>query len=121
MPGTGLALPSVQYGHVLQALGQLRGVAQREQHANALDHFASTATGRGQHRHTGNHRFEQDHAERLVIGTQSKHVERLEVTARIRYLAKKVDLPGNAKLGSQRLEPGLQTPLAEDRQAGASR
>ncbi|MNG19679.1 hypothetical protein D3C84_1038660 [compost metagenome] len=56
-----------------------------------------------------------------MVGAQGEYIERLEVTARIRHLAKEVHLPGNAQLGGQGLELGFQAPLAKNCQAGASR
>ncbi|MNW08718.1 hypothetical protein D3C71_2055600 [compost metagenome] len=56
-----------------------------------------------------------------MIGTQGKHIERLEITAGICHLAEKIHLPGDTQLCRQRLELAFQSALAQHRQACAGR
>ncbi|MNP68116.1 hypothetical protein D3C76_1640250 [compost metagenome] len=89
---------------MLQALSQAPGISQREQDTDTFDHFHGAAARGGQHRNTCDHCLKQDHAERLMIRTQSKGVESLEITSCIGHLPEKVHLPSNPQFGCQGLQ-----------------
>ena len=120
MLGARLALRRIQPGHMLQALGQLSGIPKREQHAHTFNHLEGSTTRRGEQRYAGNHRLQQNHAERLMVGAQGEHVERLEIAPRIGHLAQKIHLTGNTQLRRLRFERSFQAALSQDRQTGAS-
>ncbi|MNP85922.1 hypothetical protein D3C76_1858730 [compost metagenome] len=56
--GAHLALMLIHGRQMLQALGQVLGIAQREQNAHAFDHFLRAATRRCQQGHARRHGFE---------------------------------------------------------------
>ena len=106
--GAGHTLFIIELSQVLQALCQMLGITQREQDAHAFDHFLGPPTGRRQQRHACGHGLKQHHTERLVVGGQHEHVERLEITTTIRHLAEKTHRLADAQLSRQRLELRLQ-------------
>ncbi|RMR48830.1 hypothetical protein ALP86_05525 [Pseudomonas amygdali pv. mori] len=114
--GAVLTLLGVKTGHVYQAVRQAVNITQREQQTNVFDHFLRAAAGRCNQWHTGHHRLQKDHTERLVVRAQGEYIERLEVATGVRHLPKKQHLRTNAQLQRKRLEVFFQAALAENHQ-----
>src|SRR5690606_25640771 len=90
-----------------------------KQRIGPTHHLRRTSAIARQHWHVGCHRLQQNHAERLMVGSQRKHIERFEITPPIRHLTKEAYRLCDSQLHSQSLELRFQTATAHYHQQAA--